>query len=163
MASNSSYVNMGDQGVKPGTSMASLTNAAAFDDPNLSQEDRDLRLALALQQQENAAAYDAHKKRHDASTAAKKNRTSRSNCSTSLASIRQVQKKTDSTPAGYAEGAGSYAAPGTESSDAALAAELQKVEQTTVGAAKLLEKIVQEDSADRKSNNVRNGRSLNTM
>jgi len=154
---------MGDEGIKPGEASGSNSNSIGLDDPNLSQEDRDLRLALALQQQENAAAYDAHKKRHEASTAAKQNRTSRSSCSTSLASIRQVQKKSDSVPSDYSTSDGAYAAPGMESSDAALAAELQKVEQTTVGAAKLLEKIVKDDSADRKSNNVRNGRSLNTM
>lgn len=154
---------MGDEGVKPGASTTNLPTSVGLDDPNLSQEDRDLRLALALQQQENAVAYDAHKKRHDASTAAKKNRTSRSSCTTSLASIRQVQKKTDSNSSHYADGVGEYAAPGTQSSDAVLAAELYKVEQTTAGAAKLLEKIVKDDSADRKSNNVRNGRSLNTM
>ncbi len=161
MTSNSAYVSMGDGGLKPGTTSQSVVTPLGID-PSLSQEDKDLRLALALQQQENAAAYDAHKKRHEVSAAARKNRTSRSNCSTGLASIRQVQKKNESNPPAY-DGSGAYAAPGTESSDAALAAELQKVEQTTVGAAKLLEKIVQEDTQEKKSNNVRNGRSLNTM
>ncbi len=159
---SSNYVNMGEQGLQPGSSSAPITSPLGLDDPNLSQEDRDLRLALALQQQENAAAYDAHKKRQDASVAARTNRTSRSSASTSLASIRKAQKKSDSTTSDYAAD-GAYAAPGSESADARLAAELQKVEQTTVGAAMLLEKIVQKDSADKKSNNVRNGRSLNTM
>ena len=58
---------------------------------SLSQEDRDLRprLAIALQQQENAAAYNAHKKRHDAAIAANANRTGRSCVHGRLANVRR--------------------------------------------------------------------------
>lgn len=89
--SDSDYVHMND-GRGPGVATSSTTNPAAIpglDDPNLSQEDRDLRLAIALQQQENAAAYDAHKKRHDAAMAANANRTGRSNVHSRLAQVRK--------------------------------------------------------------------------
>mmetsp|Transcript_47023 Transcript_47023/g.99928 ORF Transcript_47023/g.99928 Transcript_47023/m.99928 type:complete len:82 (-) Transcript_47023:385-630(-) len=65
---------MSDESKTPSSGIPSFSG---LDDPNLSQEDRDLRLALALQQQENTAAYDAHKERHDANVAAATNRTSR--------------------------------------------------------------------------------------
>ena len=68
-----------NDGCGPGVSSGGAPAIAGLDDPNLSQEDRDLRLAIALQQQENAAAYDAHKKRHGAAVAANTNCTSRSN------------------------------------------------------------------------------------
>ena len=66
------YVHMGDgAGVRPGAPIS----VPGLDDPNLSQEDKDMRLALALQQQENAAAYDQHKKKHDAAVKAQTTRT----------------------------------------------------------------------------------------
>mmetsp|Transcript_21232 Transcript_21232/g.31438 ORF Transcript_21232/g.31438 Transcript_21232/m.31438 type:complete len:159 (-) Transcript_21232:349-825(-) len=153
---NANYVNMG-QGVQPGTT-TSPAPAPGLEDSNLSQEETDLRLALALQQQENAAAYDAHKKTQDAAIAAKKNRTTRSNYSTGLASIRRAQKNTDVSPGGY-ENDGAYNAPGSDSNDAALAAELQKVEHATAGTAQLMEQIVKEDSEEKKSTTIRSGRS----
>ena len=85
--SDSDYVHMND-GSGPKVANG-LPTVAGLDDPNLSQEDRDLRLAIALQQQENAAAYDEHKKRHDAAIAANTNRTARSNTHTKLAQIRK--------------------------------------------------------------------------
>lgn len=156
MDSNANYVNMG-QGFQPGTTSALATG---LDNPNLSQEERDLRLALALQQQENAAAYDAHKKSHEAAMAAQKNRTTRSSCSTGLAAIRKAQKKSDKDPERYTVNDGEYYAPGSfESSDAALAAELQKVEQATAGTAQFMEQIVQEDSKEKETSKIRSGRS----
>merc|ERR1719330_192964 len=47
-------------------------------DNTLSQEEIDHGLAVALQQQENAAAYDASKKRHDQKVASGRMRTGRS-------------------------------------------------------------------------------------
>jgi hypothetical protein len=156
MDSNANYVNMGE-GFQPGT--ASIISSG-LEDPNLSQEDKDLRLALALQQQENAAAYDAHKKSHDAAIAAQKNRTTRSSCSTGLAAIRKAQKKSDTDPERFTSNDGDYYAPGSmESSDAALAAELQKVEQATAGTAHLMEQIVKEESKEKETSKIRSGRS----
>ena len=48
------------------TSKATIPSVLTNDDPTLSQEDRDLCLAIALQQQENATIYDSHKKGHEA-------------------------------------------------------------------------------------------------
>jgi len=150
---DANYVNMG-QGVQPGTTNL---NAPGLEDPNLSQEEGDLRLALALQQQENAAAYGAHKKTHEAAVAAKKSRTTRSNYSTGLASIRKAQKSSDGSNNGF-KNDGEYNAPGTESGDAQLAAELQKVEHATAGTAQLMEQIAKEDSEEKKSTTIRSGR-----
>ena len=58
-------------------------------DPCLSQEEKDHRLAVALQQQENAAAYDEHKKKHDEYQKANEHRTARSATYTKLAAVRQ--------------------------------------------------------------------------
>ncbi len=154
-----SYVNMGDKAPVPGSSLPQ-PSSGLNDDPNLPQEERDLRLAISLQQQENAAAYEAHKRRQEANSVAKKNRTTRSSCSTGLASIRRAQKSSDESPVGYKAADGDYSAPG--SADGKLAAELQKVEQSTVGTAQLMEKIVKQDQNDRKSNNLRSGRSAAT-
>ena len=51
---------------------------AGLDDPNLTQEEKDHRLAISLQQQENSAAYTEHKKKHDELLSAKQRRTGRS-------------------------------------------------------------------------------------
>ena len=150
---------MGDSSLTPGTSTGGLS-APGLDDPNLTQEERDLRLAMALQQEENAIAYDSHKKRTDAAAAAKQSRTSRSNCNTSLASIRKVQKNTDDAPIASSSD-GAYYAPG--SSDSALAAELQRVEETTAGTVKLMQQIHKDDTADKQANTARNTRSKNTI
>lgn len=149
MDSNANYVGMGS-GVQPGTTAINVPDI----DPNLSQEEKDLRLALALQQQENAAAYDSSQKAREAAVAARKNRTTRSNVGTGLAQVRKSQKAH-----GEVESSGNYYAPGDDSSDAKLAAELQKVEQTTAVTATLMEKTVQEGSDEKKASNVRSGRS----
>ncbi|EED86337.1 predicted protein [Thalassiosira pseudonana CCMP1335] len=69
------------------TSKATIPSVLTNDDPSLSQEHRDLCLAITLQQQENVTVYDAHKKRHEANIAANTNRTSRSNVQTRLAQV----------------------------------------------------------------------------
>ena len=156
------YVHMGAGGV-PGGSGFKMPEG--FDDPNLSQEDRDMRLALALQQQENAAAYDAHKKKHDAAVAANASRTTRSNVHTRLANVRGKDGGTLSVPKEYttenayvAGGDGEYLSPGVcappagasaqEIADFHMAASLQKVEQLTAGIGGTAEKIMKEEVED---------------
>ena len=180
--SDSDYVHM-NYGRGPGiASGGGLPAVAGLDDPNLSQEDRDLRLAIALQQQENAAAYDAHKKRHDAAVAANTNRTSRSNVHSKLAQIRKkdhgmlmvpdeyttenAYKKSDSqyvSPADdgsavVANAAANGALP-QEVADLKLALDLQKMEQTGAGTAQTLVKILKEEKEDVEANDMRNARS----
>eukprot|EP00538_Stauroneis_constricta_P009315 CAMPEP_0119559308 /NCGR_PEP_ID=MMETSP1352-20130426/12338_1 /TAXON_ID=265584 /ORGANISM="Stauroneis constricta, Strain CCMP1120" /LENGTH=186 /DNA_ID=CAMNT_0007606967 /DNA_START=38 /DNA_END=598 /DNA_ORIENTATION=+ len=136
---------------------------AGLDDPNLSQEDRDHRLAIALQQQENAVAYDAHKKKHDNAVAAQSNRTARSGTFTKLAAVRDKDQGMLSVPADYTtENAyvkqGDYLPPGAQAeetlkgatpqqiADFKLAKELQKVEQVGAGTAREMSKIVTEET-----------------
>jgi len=121
----------------------------------LSQEETDLRLAMALQQQENASAYDESKKRHDKTTAAQKARTMRSSVGTSLPHIRKVQKDN-----GDVEGAGvgMYDAPETDP-DAALAMKLQKEDAVTLGTAEMVERMVKTNAARTASSQTRNARS----
>lgn len=168
--SDSDYVHMSDAPRPVGTTNAFL------DDPSLSQEDRDLRLAIALQQQENAAAYDAHKKRHDAAIAANANRTSRSNVHSRLAYVRKKDHGMLSVPDEYTTenaykkgdhssvGVDNYIHPNPnaspqEQSDLKLALELQKVEQTGAGTARMMDKILTEEKEDEQSAEMRNARS----
>eukprot|EP00545_Synedropsis_sp_CCMP1620_P010272 CAMPEP_0119006432 /NCGR_PEP_ID=MMETSP1176-20130426/2288_1 /TAXON_ID=265551 /ORGANISM="Synedropsis recta cf, Strain CCMP1620" /LENGTH=187 /DNA_ID=CAMNT_0006958341 /DNA_START=670 /DNA_END=1233 /DNA_ORIENTATION=- len=162
------YVHMG-----PGGSGMKLP--ASLDDPNLSQEDRDMRLALALQQQENAAAFDAHKKKHDAAVAANTNRTTRSNVHTRLANVRDKDGGMLSVPAeyttenAYVSGNGEYLPPAgsappagasaQEVADFKMAAALQKVEAVTVGTGEAAEKIMKEEMSEADAQGHRTGRS----
>ncbi|KAL9182976.1 hypothetical protein ACHAXT_004255 [Thalassiosira profunda] len=178
--SDTDYVHMND-GRGPGVAGGPGAAVAGLDDPSLSQEDRDLRLAIALQQQENAAAYDAHKKRHDAAVAANTNRTSRSNVHSRLAQVRKkdhgmltvpdayttenAYKKGDSEyvspPSGsavVANATASGAAP-QEVADLKMALELQKVEQTGAGTAQTMTKIITEEQEDAAADEMRNARS----
>ncbi len=131
--------------------MGGVADIPGLDNPSLSQEEKDLRLAMALQQQENAAAYDQHKKRHDAAVSSQNTRTTRSNVGSRLATVRKNQKE------GGFEGMndGSYLGPGA-SPDAILASELQKVGETTAKTAK----IIADDSEEAKAAKRRNGRSV---
>lgn len=151
---------------------------SGLDDPNLSQEDRDHRLAIALQQQENAAVYDAHKKKHDHNVAANKNRTARSGTFTKLAAIRDKDQGMLSVPSdyttenAYVKADGDYLPPGTKSdeemlkgatpqqiADYKLAKELQKVEQVGAGTAREMAKIVTEEHDEDEAQAHRTGRS----
>lgn len=145
----SGYVNM-KSGVKPGTNNIKV---AGLDDPNLSQEEKDLRLAMALQQQENAAAYDAHKKRHNTNIASQNTRTARSGVNQRLANVVRKNQKDGDDEAGNA---GSYGGPNGTSSDAMLANELQRVGETTASTAK----IIAQDNEAAKAAKRRNGRSV---
>mmetsp|Transcript_3753 Transcript_3753/g.9573 ORF Transcript_3753/g.9573 Transcript_3753/m.9573 type:complete len:204 (-) Transcript_3753:385-996(-) len=184
--SESDYVHMnagnGPGVVSPGASASGTTIAAGLDDPNLTQEDRDLRLAIALQQQENAAAYDAHKKRHDAAVAANTNRTTRSNVHSRLAQVRKkdhgmlVVPDEYTTENAYKKGDGEYVSPAADPSavlgaatangalpqevaDLKIALEVQKVEQAGAGTARTMNKILKEEKEDCESNEMRTARS----
>ena len=164
--SKTDYVSMGEgSGKAPAkstgltTSLGPVTLPEGLDDPSLSQEDRDLRLAIALQQQENAAAYDAHKKRHDDAVRADKSRTTRSNTFTRLAQVRKKDHGKMSTPASMADSnaymadqSGAYENPADslagvppgEIEDRKLAMQLQ-VEQAGVGTADTVTKMLKEE------------------
>ena len=161
--SKTDYVSMGEGSGKPKagtgltTSLGPVTIPEGLDDPSLSQEDRDLRLAIALQQQENAAAYDAHKKRHDDAVRADKARTTRSNTFPRLAQVRKKDHGKISAPAdanayiadqssAYENPADSLAGvPPGEIEDRKLAMQLQKVEQAGVGTADTVTKMLKEE------------------
>lgn len=124
-------------------------------DPSLSQEEQDLRLALALQQEENNAAYDAQKKSHEEKAAAQKMRTGRSGVNSGLAHIRKVQRQSESVEGA---GAGMYTAPQGDDHDASLAMELQKAEQATAGVLGNMEKMSRKDAEIAASSQARNAR-----
>jgi len=156
------YVMMGSGAAAPGVNpKVSL----GLDDPNLSQEDKDHRFAIALQQQENAAVYDVHKKKHEQSVAASVNRTARSGTFTKLAAVRQKDHGMLSVPAdyttpnAYVKESGDYlahtdnsegltGATPQQTADYQLAKELQKVEQVGAGTAREMSKIVSEEAAE---------------
>lgn len=153
------YVMMGHDTVVPGRGAADV---GGLDDPNLSQEEKDHRLAVALQQQENAAAYDEHKKKHDTYAKASENRTARSATFTKLAAIRQKDHGMLTVPSEYSSEnayhkesdykpiSGGLVAPPANAppqviEDYKLALELQKVEQVDAGTVRTMTKIVQEE------------------
>eukprot|EP00550_Attheya_septentrionalis_P004601 CAMPEP_0198288718 /NCGR_PEP_ID=MMETSP1449-20131203/7136_1 /TAXON_ID=420275 /ORGANISM="Attheya septentrionalis, Strain CCMP2084" /LENGTH=193 /DNA_ID=CAMNT_0043986917 /DNA_START=122 /DNA_END=703 /DNA_ORIENTATION=- len=171
------YVNMGDGGAATGRKQF-LTEG--LDDPNLSQEDKDHRMAIALQQQENAAVYDAHKKKHEQAIAAKTNRTARSGTFTRLAAVRDKDHGALRVPSAYTtdNASSAYASHTDESTpydasaaasmggarpqeiaDAQLAMEMQKLEQVGAGTVQEMQKIIKEGKADSESQVLRTGRS----
>lgn len=158
------YVMMGGGATAPGGTTLKMPG---MDDPNLSQEDKDHRLAIALQQEENAAAYDAHKKKHEQNVKANVNRTARSCAFTKLAAVRDKDHGMLSVPAeyttdnAYVKGDNDYVgltgekaemdltgATPQQIADYQLAKELQKVEQVGAGTAREMSKIVQEEVSD---------------
>jgi len=177
--SDTDYVHMGNRAVRPGTS--GLVKAPlGLDDPNLSQEDKDLRLAIALQQQENAEAYSASQKKLNAVKKADMNRTGRSCVGSRLAAVRDKDHGMLSVPAAYAnddayiKGDGDYLPPGTktdmnmssmkgalpqEVADHNLAVALQRVEQSSVGTALTAEKILKTEKLNTEAQEHRTARS----
>jgi hypothetical protein len=156
------YVHMGDgAGVRPGG--AASKDILGLDDPNLSQEDKDMRIALALQQQENAAAYDQHKKKHDAEVKAQSRRTGYSGTFDKLAATRKKDHGMLRVPAAYStenayvsEETGGYSVPAGSAvdltgaspqviADHKMAAEMQRVEQAAAGTGQAIETIVKEE------------------
>jgi hypothetical protein len=134
----------------------------AVDDPNLTQEEKDHRLAIALQQQENAAAYGEHQKKHQEYEKSNELRTGRSGTFTKLAAIRDKDHGMLSVPSAYTSEHGykkesDYRAPGNgfvppprnagpqEIADYKLAAELQGVEQVEAGTIQTMKKMVHEE------------------
>eukprot|EP00541_Cyclophora_tenuis_P011969 CAMPEP_0116576064 /NCGR_PEP_ID=MMETSP0397-20121206/20304_1 /TAXON_ID=216820 /ORGANISM="Cyclophora tenuis, Strain ECT3854" /LENGTH=188 /DNA_ID=CAMNT_0004105023 /DNA_START=10 /DNA_END=576 /DNA_ORIENTATION=- len=169
---DSDYVKMGE-----GPGLNRGIDALKLDDPNLSQEDKDMRLAIALQQQENAAAYDAHKKKHEAAIAAQKNRTTRSGAHGKLAAIRDKDQGMLSVPPAYTT-ENAYVSGGDEKylppigdktilkgaspqevADHNLASTLQKVEQIGAGTAAETVKIIREETGDDEAQKRRTERS----
>lgn len=177
------YVMMGDGAGIPSTSNQSNNKLSSLahilDDPNLTQEEKDHRMALALQQEENAVAYDAHKKKHEEQIKANEARTARSGTFTKLAAVRQKDHGMLRVPAeytndnayhksdseGYVNPNGTGFAPPPinatpqEMEDWKLAQELQKVEQAGAGTVRAMEKIAAEEETEEEAKARRTGRS----
>eukprot|EP00980_Cylindrotheca_fusiformis_P000841 scaffold221_cov120-Cylindrotheca_fusiformis.AAC.2 len=155
----------GDYVMMGGNSIGS--KLPGLDDPNLSQEDRDHRLAIAMQQEENAAAYGAHKNKHEQYLRAKTNRTARSGTFTRLAAVRDKDQGMLSVPPdyttehAYVKSTGDFLPPTGRSeeeilrgatpqqiADFKIAKELQKVEQVGAGTAREMSKIATEDKTE---------------
>jgi len=169
------YVMMGSGGApQPGT--GTIATNLNLDDPNLTQEEKDHRLAVSLQQQENAAAYQVHKKKHDEYQQAAQMRTARSGTFTKLAAVRKKDHGMLSVPAEYTSenayhksedgqiGKVGFAPPPTgaghqEMADYALAAELQKVEQVDAGTVRTMQKICKEENEEEEAQAHRTERS----
>ena len=162
---------------RPAPAMA-VSSFGDADDVGLSQEDKDHRLAIQLQQQENAAVYDSHKKRHEQFTKANSNRTARSGTFTKLAAIRDKDHgmltvpKEYTTENAYVREDGEFlpamqksdeeilkGATPQQIADFKLAKELQKVEQVGAGTARELGKIVTEETTEKAVQSHRNERS----
>ena len=160
----SDYVQMGDA-----TGSSTPLN---LDDPNLSQEDKDLRLAIALQQQENAAALSNAKKKKEAAKKSNMLRSGRSGVGSRLAAIRDKDHGMLSVPSSYDNENAyknelDYLPPGNdaqtsqESSDASLARQLQNVEVTSISAAvetDKLAKLISSEATAQKFRTERSGR-----
>lgn len=138
-----------------------------LDDPNLTPEELDYRLAIALQKQENAAALEKHKKKHEAVVHANELRTARSSICTKLAAVRAKERSLQHVPSEYYTTDYSYAridsdddlppindvsayrdATPQEIDDFLFAQSLQKVEQVGAGTAQTLSKIMKEEEED---------------
>lgn len=168
------YVIMDSRGTTTGGTTMKMPR---MDDPNLSQEDKDHRLAIALQQQENVAAYDVHKKKHEQAVAAGTNRTARSGTFSRLAAVRDKDHGMLSVPAeyttenAYVKSEGEYLphrGDHTENlagmtpeqiADYQLAKELQKVEQVGAGTAREMSKMVTEEAEVEEAQARRTGHS----
>lgn len=173
------YVIMGTGGVNAQT--ATKPNLFEIDDPNLTQEEMDHRLAIAMQQQENAAAYEDHKKKHDENVKAQANRTLRSGTFTKLAAVRGKDHGMLTVPSDYTSehayvksDVDGYTAPSglasppanahpQELNDYKLAAEMQLVEQVDAGTVRTMQKMVTEEENAEASQTLRTTRSKNTI
>lgn len=171
------YVVMGN-GAGVYNNKATAGAALSLDDPTLSQEERDHRLAIAMQQQENAAAYNEHKVKHDAQVAANESRTARSGTFTKLAAVRSKDHGMLTVPSDYTsehayQKESDYVSPGFApppanaveqvQADFNLAAEMQKVEQVDAGTVRTMQKMVEEEEAAEEAQLNRTTRSKNTL
>ncbi|KAL7555450.1 hypothetical protein ACA910_020179 [Epithemia clementina (nom. ined.)] len=164
------YVMMGSTRAIPGRGGPANMG---LDDPNLTQEEKDHRLAIALQQQENAAVYATHQKKHNNHVKAQENRTARSATFTRLAAVRDQDHGMLSVPKEYTsdnayKNEGDYIVPEQgfsppknatpqEIADAQLASELQKLEQVDAGTTRTMQKIVKEETEEEKAQTRRTG------
>mmetsp|Transcript_50138 Transcript_50138/g.121490 ORF Transcript_50138/g.121490 Transcript_50138/m.121490 type:complete len:200 (+) Transcript_50138:160-759(+) len=168
------YVMMGPGGTTTAPGSGATLKMPGLDDPNLSQEEKDHRMAIALQQEENSFAYDAHKKKHEDTVKAHTNRTARSGTFSKLAAIRDKDHGMLSVPAqyttenAYVKSDGDYIAAAEKSEDLSgatpqqiadyqLAKELQKVEQVEAGTVQEMTKIVVEEKSEAEAQNHRTG------
>jgi hypothetical protein len=153
---------------------------AFLDDPTLSQEEKDHRLAIALQKQENAAAYKEHQKKAEEHLNAQKHRTARSGTYTKLAAVRDKDGGMLSVPAAYST-ENAYKVEGTftpgfanitspplnatpqEITDHKLALQLQKVEQVDAGTVRTMKKMVEEEELIEETQAIRTVRSKCTL
>merc|ERR1712157_717566 len=122
-----------------------------LDDPNVSQEDKDLRLAIALQQEENARALATSKGKIEDAEKANTMRTGRSGVHSRLAAVRDKDHGMLSVPS---DSLGTYQAPGShvnssqglglsqEIADHNLALELQKLENSSAGTSQAADKLI---------------------
>lgn len=166
------YVMMGPEGSMPGRNQM----AVPLDDPDLSQEEKDRRLAIALQQQENAAALGDYQKKHEDYQRANTMRTARSGTYTKLAAVRQKDHGMLKVPAEYTSDHayqgnddGGYVAPfggfvpppknatPQEIADYELAQNLQKFEQAGAGTVRTMEKISHEEAQEEEAQSRRTG------
>mmetsp|Transcript_21583 Transcript_21583/g.46756 ORF Transcript_21583/g.46756 Transcript_21583/m.46756 type:complete len:188 (-) Transcript_21583:63-626(-) len=165
------YVMMGATGVTPGRAG---TSSMGLDDPNLTQEEKDHRLAIALQQQENAAVQMEHQKKHNNYVKAQTSRTARSGTFTKLAAVRDKDQGRFAVPAEYTtdnafqkegeySGVGEFVPPAgaspQEIADAKMAYEIQKMEQMDAGTTQEMNKIITEDASEDAAQARRTGRS----
>jgi hypothetical protein len=151
----SNYVQMNDSSKAPGDFQYEGMN-----DPNLSQEERDLRLALALQQQENASVLAAHAQRQSSQRTTNDFRTARSGAKEGLTTIRKVQKQTSTSGHPFHSANSTYMAPGSDDADYKLAMEMQMAEDSAVGTARLVEKIIKDEVKEKEEKGLRSGRSM---
>jgi hypothetical protein len=172
------YVHMGNKsgGTRPGTgtqhSNTLFKAPEGLDDPNLSQEEKDLRLAIALQQQENASMQASNKNKIKAEAKSNMFRTGRSGAATGLAAMRKKDGGALRVPPEYnndnayksgtggSNNNGGYKAPAPGASDAEYAAYIQQVDsnasQTGAEAEKMMRKEQAIDEA-RKHRSERSG------
>lgn len=164
---------MGDGGIRQKPSVD-----LGLDDPNLTQEEKDHRLAIAMQQQENAAALNVHKKKKEQQVNAQSNRTARSGTFSKLAAVRDKDHGMLSVPAAYTSDnaykiESEYVSPGfvpppqhasaQEVADHKLAAEMQKVEQVDAGTVRTMNKLVKEEEVADASDERRTIRNKHTL
>jgi len=145
---------------RPGSGTSSFRAPAGLDDPNLSQEEKDLRLAIALQQQENASAQASKHSKIKQEQKSNMFRTGRSGAATGLAAMRARDGGMLRVPPEYnnehayksgTRSAGNYSAPAPGASDAEYAAHLQHVEMEAakigMEASRVLRKEAEIDAA----------------
>lgn len=170
------YVVMGHG--RPGSSkeMSSVVGGL-LDDSELTQEEKDHRLAIAMQKQENEAAYNVHKKKAEEHQHSQELRTARSGTFSKLAAVRDKDQGMLSVPAEYST-ENAYKVEGTfdpgfapppknagpqEVTDYKLAMQLQKVEQVDAGTVRIMKKMVEEEELIEETQARRTERSKCTL